>query len=267
MIAEAQDFQDESQALCDLIMGAENLDWEAATQFKGWTLTHVLRHLHFWNVAAHNSLVDEAAFDRQLEAMQGAMKGDVTLPQVEERELDGLSGEPLLAAWRDGFAAAAEDFGTADPKARLKWAGPSMSARSSITARLMETWAHGQEVYDSLGVVRQNGDRIKSICVLGMNTFGWTYANRKLDVPAEVPHVALTAPSGDVWEWNAPNDHNCVRGSAESFCQVVTQVRNIADVDLQVSGDVATEWMSIAQCFAGAPNDPPAPGTRFTATH
>jgi hypothetical protein len=33
---------------------------------------------------------------------------------------------------------------------------------------------------------------------------------------------------------------------------------------LRVTGSVATDWMSKAQCFAGAPETPPAPGTRFT---
>jgi uncharacterized protein (TIGR03084 family) len=141
-----------------------------------------------------------------------------------------------------------------------------MSARSSITARLMETWAHGQEVYDAFGVVRENQDRIRSICVLGMNTFGWTFMNRKEAVPERVPYVRLTAPSGTVWEWNDPATDERIEGPAEDFCQVVTQVRNIADVSLDVTGPVATRWMSIAQCFAGPPNDPPAPGTRFTAT-
>ena len=28
--------------------------------------------------------------------------------------------------------------------------------------------------------------------------------------------------------------------------------------------DVAHEWMSIAQCFAGPPEDPPKKGSRFT---
>ena len=83
----------------------------------------------------------------------------------------------------------------ADPKARLKWPGPDMSARSSITARLMETWAHGQEVYDHLGVVRQNADRIQNIVVLGVNTFGWTYATRKQTPPGPMPHRSNGAMS------------------------------------------------------------------------
>jgi uncharacterized protein (TIGR03084 family) len=139
-----------------------------------------------------------------------------------------------------------------------------MSVRSSITARLMETWAHGQEVYDLLGVERVNTDRIRNIAVLGMNTFGWTFANRGLDVPQPVPHVRLTAPSGEIWEWNEQVAGDRVEGRAEEFCQVVTQVRNVADTSLAVVGDVAARWMSIAQCFAGPASDPPPPGTRFT---
>ena len=48
--------------------------------------------------------------------------------------------------------------------------GSDMSVRSSISARHMETWAHAQELYDSLGVKRVNHDRIKNIVVIGNNT-------------------------------------------------------------------------------------------------
>jgi len=59
-----------------------------------------------------------------------------------------------------------------------------------------------------------------------------------------------------------PSNKNIISGKAEEFCQVVTQVRNIEDVYLNVSGDIANEWMSIAQCFAGGAETPPRPGTR-----
>jgi uncharacterized protein (TIGR03084 family) len=138
-----------------------------------------------------------------------------------------------------------------------------MSVRSSITARLMETWAHGQAIYDALGVERRDKDRIRNIAVLGVNTFGWTFRNRKLDVPAEVPYVKLTAPSGEVWEWNDPGASSRIEGPATAFCQVVTQTRNVADTSLRVEGNTAIKWMSIAQCFAGSPEQSPLPGTRF----
>ncbi len=139
-----------------------------------------------------------------------------------------------------------------------------MSARSSITARLMETWAHGQEVYDSLGKTRIDGDHIKNIVVLGVNTYNWTYATRKEQPLGPVPYVEVTAPSGEVWAFGDASETNYVKGEATHFCQVVTQVRHIADTSLEVLGDVAIDWMSKAQCFAGSPETPPAPGSRFS---
>jgi uncharacterized protein (TIGR03084 family) len=138
-----------------------------------------------------------------------------------------------------------------------------MSARSSITARLMETWAHGQEVYDVLGVERIDSDRIKNIVVLGVNTYAWTYLVRKQEPLGPMPFVKLTSPSGEVWTFGEDDGANRVEGLASEFCQVVTQTRNVKDTALRVSGPVAEDWMSKAQCFAGGRNDPPAPGTRF----
>ena len=133
------------------------------------------------------------------------------------------------------------------------------------TARTMETWAHGQEVYDLVGATRTHTDRIKHVATIGVKTFGWTFANRGLPAPGPPPWVRLVAPSGAIWEWNEPSETDFVRGDAVEFCQVVTQVRNVADTALEVKGPVATQWMAIAQCFAGGPADPPAPGTRGPA--
>ena len=98
---------------------------------------------------------------------------------------------------------------------------------------------------------------------MGVNTFGWTFRNRGWEVPAEPPYLRLTAPSGDVWEWNDAGSADRIEGRAVEFCQVVTQVRNIADTGLKTSGEAARRWMSVAQCFAGPPEDPPPPGSRF----
>jgi len=126
----------------------------------------------------------------------------------------------------------------------------------------MENWAHAQEIYDLLGVKRINKDRIKNVVVIGNNTFGWTFVNRGEEVPNDRPFLRLTAPSGEVWDWNDPSETNKIEGLAEEFCQVVTQTRNIADTNLAVTGETANRWMSIAQCFAGPPENPPATGTR-----
>jgi uncharacterized protein (TIGR03084 family) len=149
--------------------------------------------------------------------------------------------------------------------ARLTWFGPDMGVRMFTTARQMETWAHGQAIFDVMGATRQPSARLRNIAEIGVRTYGWTFANRGLPVPGSVPHVRLTGPSGIVWTWNEPDHGNSVEGLAMEFCQVVTQVRNVADTGLTVAGEPARAWMSLAQCFAGPPEAPPAPGTRFKA--
>jgi len=168
----------------------------------------------------------------------------------------------LFDEWRDFYPSLADKFFNADPDHRLAWAGPDMSAKSCIIARQMETWAHGQAVFDSLGLTREDTDRIKNIAHLGVTTYSWTFKNRRLEVPRPKPYVRLAAPSGAVWEWNEPQDGNAVTGDAVQFAQVVTQTRNIADTALATTGPAAARWMEIAQCFAGAPETPPAKGAR-----
>ena len=263
MLKEALDFKAESDGLYALMKDLDDADFAAPTQFKGWTLNNVLEHLHMWNWAANESHADEDNFVSWLDTAMKAI-GQSNMRTYEGQWVDGLSGRALLQAWHEFYTAMAERMVDIDPKKRLKWAGPDMSARSSISARLMETWAHGQEVYDHLGVVRANKDHIRAIAVLGTNTFGWTYATRGETPPGPMPHVRLRAPSGEIWTFGEISDDERIEGDAADFCQVVTQVRNIEDTQLRVTGSVASDWMSKAQCFAGAPETPPAPGTRFT---
>lgn len=259
---QATDFLDETKTLSDLIAPLDDSDYLQETAFKAWTIDMVLRHLHFWNKGALLSVTDETAFEALVVDLTNALR-DGALPAHEEAHFNGLSGRALRSEWLQLAHKTADVFASTDPGLRLKWVGPSMSARSSITARLMETWAHGQEVYDLLGVTRQNADRIRNIVVLGVNTYGWTFANRKQPVPEPMPYLLLTAPSGEEWTFGDEQADERITGLAEEFCQVVTQVRNIADTNLSVTGTNAAAWMEQAQCFAGPPNPPPAPGTRF----
>ncbi|MEC9344973.1 MAG: TIGR03084 family metal-binding protein [Pseudomonadota bacterium] len=264
MLQQALDFQTESDALYRLLEPLADADFERKTQFKNWTINHVLQHLHYFNYAADLSVKDEAGILKLLKDLQAAVAAGETVLAYTDRMLDGLKGRALLKAWKDYYTGMLPTFHGADPKMRVKWAGPDMSVLSSITARLMETWAHAQEVYDLLGVVRQDGDHIRNIVVIGNNTFGWTFINRGEPVPADKPYLLLTAPSGAIWEFNEPSTTNRIEGPASEFCQVVTQTRNIADTTLKTTGETATRWMAVAQCFAGVPQQPPAPGTRFT---
>ena len=265
MIAEAADFASEYDATYALMKSVDDADFGRETKFKGWTINDIMQHLYMGDIRAHMTLTDPEGYARIKAERQSVVAATTAEKLANQREAAGhIEGKELLEAWRASAAKTAAAYAEADPKLRVQWAGPDMSARSSITARLMETWSHSQALYDVLGQDRVDGDRIRAIAHLGAITYGWTFANRGEDPPGPAPLIRLTAPSGAIWEWNADTAPagEIVEGPATDFCQVVAQTRNFADVNLSATGKAATTWMRHAQCFAGPPNDPPAPGSR-----
>jgi uncharacterized protein (TIGR03084 family) len=259
MLAEAADLRAEGDELHAFLRTLDEATWSRPTPFKGWTPFDVIVHLHFADRLAHLAVSDPDEFQRQLLARDGGGPP----PPAQQRELLGTRDpKMLLDRWRDCLHQLCDLLAPIDPDTRIGWVGPPMGARTFASARLMEVWAHGQDIYDLLRRPRVHHDRIRAIAELGVRTFSFTFTNRGLKPPGSKPHVRLVAPSGSTWEWNPPDDANHIAGSAIEFCHVVTQGRNILDTRLDVVGEAASQWMSIAQCFAGRPSDPPAPGER-----
>jgi uncharacterized protein (TIGR03084 family) len=261
---QADDFRQECRALALILEPLSGADFNAVTQFKGWTINDVIGHLHMFNVAAGLTLKGTDQFAEFFAPIAKGISQGQSFLETQYPFLDGLKGRELYQIWRETSETLADDYTKADPKARLKWAGPDMSARSSITARQMETWAHGQEIFDLLGIVRQEKEHIRNTVHLGVNTFAWAFINRGIAVPDPAPFIHLTAPSDETWRWNEEQANNSITGSAVDFARVVTQVRNFKDTELVARGPVAQKWMQIAQCFAGAPETPPQQGARYT---
>jgi uncharacterized protein (TIGR03084 family) len=263
MLPQIADFRAEADALDALLVTLPDQDWDRATLFKSWTVNDVVQHLHASDLIAAASAAGPESFERARAEIQALRDRGMSRLQETRHRLGHLTGQHLRETWHAQVIALCDTLTALPPETRLPWWGPDMGVRMFATARQMETWAHGQEIHDLMGVERQPTDRLRNIAEVGVRTYGWTFANRELPRPEPTPFVRLAAPSGAVWEWNNPWPHNRVEGSALEFCQVVTQVRNIADTRLIVAGEPARQWMRIAQCFAGPPEDPPAPGTRF----
>ncbi len=266
MIEETDHFLEECDVLASALNAASPETFATVTQFKNWTIDDVIAHLFMWNVAADLTLSAPDKFREFIAFALARMGAGETHPQVQRAWLDehfaGLCGDALFAAWRDQYPKLAQKYRDADPEARVAWAGPDMSVRAKIIARQMETWAHGQEIFDALGVDRVESDRIRNIAHLGVTTYSWAFRNRDEPPPSPKPYVLLTAPSGAEWTWNDAQAENAVIGDAVDFCRVVTQTRNIGDTNLVTKGETAGRWMAIAQCFAGPPEDPPRTGAR-----
>ncbi len=257
--AVVSDLLDEGDELYSLLRDIDTSIWTQHTTFKNWSVWDVVAHLHLSDHMALSSISSAEKFHRLLAQLRA---GNFTAQWLSTNG-HSLTGPQLLERWHETFIELCAALNKADPAQRFVWVGPGMKARMLATARQMETWAHGWEVYDLIGKQRIHSARLKNIATIGVKTFGWTFSNRKLPVPDIVPYVSLTAPGGEQWQWNDANSAHRIEGDAVAFCQVVTQVRNIADTSLRVEGDNATAWMQIAQCFAGPPQEPPAAGIRF----
>lgn len=256
------DLRSEREELSELIATLPRDIWSCPTTFRDWTVWDVIAHLHLSDHMGMVSLSGEAPFRALMRDMRDAR---LPMSAYARRWLGAIDGEALHDRWYQLLGALCDGLAACDPATRLPWAGPSMKPRMFATARQMETWAHGWELWDLTDRARPATDRLRNVATIGVRTFGWTFANRGQEAPGAAPRVDLRAPSGAQWTWNQENTADRVMGDAVEFCQVVTQVRHLEDTGLVVEGPVASAWMSIAQCFAGPPADPPTPGSRLPA--
>jgi uncharacterized protein (TIGR03084 family) len=199
------------------------------------------------------SVTDEAGFAAVLEE---AAKDPVGFVDAGAEELVATAPAELLSDWRQTRSRLHDELLAVPDGRKLPWFGPPMSAASMATARLMETWAHGLDVADALGVKRPATARLRSIAHIGVRTRDYAFAINGLAAPAEEFRVELRAPDASTWAWGPEDAAQRVTGSAEDFCMLVTQRRPRAVLDVTAEGDDAERWLTIAQAFAG----PPGPG-------
>ncbi|MDH6123808.1 TIGR03084 family metal-binding protein [Kitasatospora sp. GP82] len=247
------DLRAESTDLDDLVAGLDLDGLTTPTPAAGWTIAHQLSHLAWtdrWSLLAA----------RDPEGFQAAAEREFTsgADPVEAGAAEGVGEEPvaLLARWRTGRDELLAALRTAEAAGlRLPWFGPPMKPATMATARLMETWAHGQDVADALGVDRKPTARLRQVAHLGVRTMGFAFALHGLPSPSpEQPvRVELTAPAGELWTWGPQDAADRVSGPALDFCLLVTQRRHRDDLALRAEGATASAWLPIAQAFAGPP--------------
>ena len=235
----------------DLRRLVQDAELDTPTPAEGWDVRDAVSHLAGTDVEALLAATQPDAFLAKLPQVGADIDGFLTGQLVERR---GLSREQLLADWQAGFDSMVDAFAAVPPGTKVPWYGPPMSPASFATARLMEYWAHGQDVADALGVERTPTARLRHICHLGFRTRGFSYVNRGLQPPDADVAAELTAPDGTTWAFGEAEQK--VTGPALDFCLLVTQRRHRDDLQLVAHGAVADGWLDVAQAFAG----PPGPG-------
>ena len=233
----------------DEILGAlVPAQWQLATPAPGWTIADQVSHLAYFDEATLLSIRDPDLFRRDAEGLTGR-GGD--FPDQIAAEYRHLGGAELLRWFRAARQALLDGYASTDPAVRLPWYGLDMGLASSITARLMETWAHGQDIADTLGIQRPATSRLRHVAHLGVRSLAYSYAVNGLPQPDAPIRVELAAPDGGQWTWGPEDATDRVTGTALDFCLVVTQRRHRTDTGLLITGQTAGQWIAIAQAFAG----------------
>jgi uncharacterized protein (TIGR03084 family) len=250
----------EQATLDDIVAGLDAEQWLLPTPSPGWTIADQIGHLTYFDGTAALAVVDPPAFqDAMTSLLSSGGAGDQSADDIVLGPYRAMQPDALLAAWRSNRRALATAGATLENDTRVAWYGPSMGAKSFLTARMMEVWAHGQDIVDTVGASRPPTDRLRHIGQLGFITRGWTYVNRGLEVPSTPIRAELTLPSGEVLSFGPDDAAESIVGSAVDFCLVTTQRRHVDDTALVVTGASARDWMDKAQLFAGPPSDGPAP--------
>ena len=264
----AADLADEQDALDAVVASLTDEQWQLLTPSPGWTVADQIGHLTYFDGTATTAIEDPVAFATSRDRLvQATLDGAASAEDLTLGAYRAMSAPALVEAWRENRRCLGRAATTLTDDVRVEWYGPSMSAKSFLTARLMEAWAHGQDIVDTArdaGVAanREPTHRLRHIAQLGVITRGWSYLNRGMEAPEVDVRVELLAPSGETWTWGPEDAADSVRGPAEDFCLVVTQRRHPHDTRLEVAGNVARDWLVHAQAFAGAPTDGPAAASR-----
>ncbi len=247
------DLGDEQETVDAVVAPLDERGWSTPTPAEGWDVRDSVSHLCYFDEAARLALTDPPAFAAHADALRAEpdRTADVDL---------GRAGHPaeLLARWRRSRGELRAAVLAAPPGERVPWYGPAMSLASFVTARLMETWAHGQDVMDALGAPPVVTARLRHVCHIGVGARPYAFAVHGVEDPGDPVRVEAVGPGGERWTWGPDDAPDRITGTALDLALVLTQRRHRDDTDLTVAGPVAERWIGIAQSFAG----PAGPGRR-----
>jgi uncharacterized protein (TIGR03084 family) len=247
------DLKAEGDSLESLVVSLPAAQWATPTPAAGWTIAHEIAHLAWTDDASVLAVTDAAGFQAVVEE---ALKAPTTF--VDDAAEAGALRAPddLLSWWRTSRVNLVEALAEVPAGVKLPWFGPPMSPMSMATARVMETWAHGLDVADALGIERPATVRLRHVAHISVRTRDFAFHLNGRTPPADPFRVELAAPDGSTWAWGPEDAAQRIVGTALDFCLVATQRRHRDDTDLKAEGPDADAWLDIAQAFAG----PPGPG-------
>ena len=250
MLAEVlADLSTEAGLLDDLVAPLDEPGWRRPTPAAGWDVATQVAHLAWTDEVAVMAAIAPDAWQVVLEEAAQDIEGFNDACAADGARAPGAE---ILERWRRSRRRLAETLTSLPEGTRISWFGPPMSATSMATARFMETWAHGLDVADALGVALEPTDRVRHVVHIGVRARDFAFSLHDLEPPAVPFRVELRAPGREL-TYGPEDAEQSVRGSAYDFALLVTQRRHRDDLVLEARGADAETWLDIAQAFAGPP--------------
>jgi uncharacterized protein (TIGR03084 family) len=253
------DLREEGRQLETLLAQLAAQDWDRPTPASGWTVRHQVAHLAWTDRLLLTALEDPSAFDGERTLLAGA-------PDLVDRAAhDGAARPPseLLVAWQGGRQRVLEALAAVPDGGRIPWIGPPMGTAMMASARIMETWAHGQDIRDTVDRPTVVSHRLRHIAHLAVAARDFAFRAHGHRPPAEPFRVEIV--HGDErWTWGPPESAQRVRGSSSDFALLATRRRHRQDCDVTAEGMEADRWLDLVQAYAGPPGTgrPAAGGQR-----
>jgi uncharacterized protein (TIGR03084 family) len=240
------------EILSDLVAEQQFLDqslqripiknWDRVTPSKPWTVRDTISHLaDFADLAADTLLGGD-----KVKEWQKASDLDVLRQRAIQRGR-AMRPQDVIEWWRGGRAKVVEPLSHMTEDDRVEWIEGTMSARTFATFRLMETWAHGLDIYQALEIEVEDTARIRHVCWLGWKTLPYAFKAAGLDYSPV--RVEVIGPGYAKWVYGPDDTDELIKGSASDWARVVVRRIKPKDVRLKVTGENAQKAVEVAQAF------------------
>lgn len=240
-----------------LVAGLDDEQWRLPTPAPGWTVFDQIAHLTFIFRLAGTAAADPETFKAIAARAQQGFDAAVNAALADYA---GDSPRALLSRWRAERTACVRALAAVPAGQVVPWLVNPLPPAILACAGIMETFAHGQDVADALGVRIERTDRIRHLCNFAALTRDFGYQARGLTPPSVQFRYELTAPSGEVWTIGPADADQVVTGPAEDFCLLVTRRRHRDDLAVTAAGEEAERWLDIAQAYRGPAGEGRRPG-------
>ena len=239
------DLEAEQHELQAVVGGIDDDDWLTPTPAWSWDVRDTIAHLADTDEMAIDTARGGPYAINDL-AARAASGADVTYRGVLKGRR--LAGREVAAWWTRTSAAERSMLGALAPDGRVPW-GIGMRAPSFVTARLMETWAHGLDVRAALGVPAVDTDRLAHVAWLATRALPYAFSVAGREAPTVAIRVELTLPSGAIWANGPDGGPDRITGTAGEYCRVFVHRTPAADTNLVIEGDAARAAIAVARAF------------------